>query len=133
MINIKEDIIRALNEVDELGNRLYIDYPIVSSYPNVNMVPICIIQEENNTSIDRYAGFMETAYVEFRFILIDDDIARLNNNINKLNDYLVDLNFSRILYNEYQTIQSCRGVTLIYSADIKVDAKNPDIVKIFKS
>lgn len=125
MISIKEILLDSLKDV--------IDYPVVSAYPNANIVPICVIQEENNTSIDRYAGFMETAYVEFRFILIDNDIERLNNNINKLNDYLVDLNFSRILYNEYQTIQSCRGVTLIYSADIKVDANNPDIVKIFKS
>ena len=125
MISIKEILLDSLKDV--------IDYPVVSAYPNANIVPICVIQEENNTSIDRYAGFMETAYVEFRFILIDKDIARLNNNINKLNDYLVDLNFSRILYNEYQTIQSCRGVTLVYSADVKVDAKDPDIIKIYKS
>ena len=125
MISIKEILLDSLKDV--------IDYPVVSAYPNANIVPICVIQEESNTSIDRYAGFMETAYVEFRFILIDKDIARLNNNISRLNDYLVDLNFSRILYNEYQTIQNCRGVTLVYSADIKVDAKNPEIVKIFKS
>ena len=125
MISIKEILLESLKDV--------IDYPVVSAYPNANIVPICVIQEENNASIDRYAGFMETAYVEFRFILIDNDITRLNNNINKLNDYLVDLNFSRILYNEYQTIQSCRGVTLVYSADVKVDAKDPDIIKIYKS
>ena len=125
MISIKETLLDTLKDV--------IEYPIVSAYPNMNIVPICIIQEENNMSIDRYAGFMETAYVEFRFILIDSDIERLNNNINSLNDYLVDLNFSRILYNEYQTIQSCRGVTLIYSADIKLDAKDPDIFKVYKS
>lgn len=125
MISIKEILLDSLKNV--------IDYPIASAYPNMNIVPICVIQEESNTSIERYAGFMETAYVEFRFILIDNDIDRLNNNINKLNDYLVDLNFSRILYNEYQTIQSCRGVTLVYSADVKIDAKDPNIIKIFKS
>ena len=125
MISIKEILLESLKDV--------IDYPIVSAYPNANIVPICVIQEENNASIDRYAGFMETAYVEFRFILIDNDIDRLNININKLNDYLVDLNFSRVLYNEYSTIQNCRGITLVYSADVKVDAKDPDIIKIYKS
>ena len=125
MISIKEILLDSLKDV--------IDYPIVSAYPNANIVPICVIQEENNASIDRYAGFMETAYVEFRFLLIDNDIDRLNININKLNDYLVDLNFSRVLYNEYSTIQNCRGITLVYSADVKVDAKDPDIIKIYKS
>ena len=125
MISIKEILLESLKDV--------IDYPIVSAYPNANIVPICVIQEENNASIDRYAGFMETAYVEFRFLLIDNDIDRLNININKLNDYLVDLNFSRVLYNEYSTIQNCRGITLVYSANVKVDAKDPDIIKIYKS
>ena len=125
MISIKEILLDSLKDV--------IDYPIVSAYPNANIVPICVIQEENNASIDRYAGFMETAYVEFRFLLIDNDIDRLNININKLNDYLVDLNFSRVLYNEYSTIQNCRGITLVYSANVKVDAKDPDIIKIYKS
>ena len=125
MISIKEILLDSLKDV--------IDYPIVSAYTIANIVPICVIQEENNASIDRYAGFMETAYVEFRFLLIDNDIDRLNININKLNDYLVDLNFSRVLYNEYSTIQNCRGITLVYSANVKVDAKDPDIIKIYKS
>lgn len=125
MISIKEILLDSLKDV--------IDYPVVSAYPNANIVPICVIQEENNTSTYKEKDFVEIAYVEFRFILIDNDIDRLNNNINKLDEYLVDLNFSRILYNEYQTIQSCRGVTLVYSADVKVDAKDPEIIKIFKS
>ena len=125
MISIKEILLDSLKDV--------IDYPVVSAYPNANIVPICVIQEENNKSTYKEKDFVEIAYVEFRFILIDNDIDRLNSNINKLDEYLVDLNFSRILYNEYQTIQSCRGVTLVYSADVKVDAKDPNIIKIFKS
>lgn len=125
MISIKEILLDSLKDV--------IDYPVVSAYPNANIVPICVIQEENNTSTYKEKDFVEIAYVEFRFILIDNDIDRLNNNINKLDEYLVDLNFSRILYNEYQTIQSCRGVTLVYSADLKVDLRNPDIIKICKT
>ena len=125
MISIKEILLDSLKDV--------IDYPVVSAYPNANIVPICVIQEEANTSTYKEKNFVEIAYVEFRFILIDNDIDRLNSNINKLDEYLVDLNFSRILYNEYQTIQSCRGVTLVYSADLKVDLRNPDTIKICKT
>ena len=125
MISAKEALLESLKSV--------IDYPIVSVYPNMNIVPICVILEENNTSIDRFKDYMETVYAEYRFILIDNDIDRLNENINKLDEYLLDLNFIRSLYEEYNTIQECRGVTIVYSGDLRIKFDEPNIIKVYKS
>ena len=118
MLTIKNELISYLKDI--------LSYPVLSVYPKDRIVPVCIIQETSNLSVDYRET--NTSEVVYRFSLYSTDRTELNNEINKLDEAMIALGFVRSNYNETDS-EVIHSVTLSYEGVIRLEG---DTVKIYR-
>lgn len=124
MITIKNELIALVSETTS--------YLTLSEYPDTDILPVAIVRETANASVFKENDYIEQSSVVYEIEMYDKNLSNLKSNTLKLDDVMLNKNFTRSFYEEANN-KEIHAIKVSYRGILELDQSNKNLIKIYKN